>query len=658
MKNKIANILVIFSLVVFVGCKTTETVTFEEELIKNEELSEEEKNSLNNELALILEKKGFEDLSLEDLTYIKELLENGAEFNNEVIEEYLLNNLFIFAAGEGEIGLVELLISMEIDINANLYLPDYPEMYLNALIAASFEGHTDIVILLIEAGAELDSISSFGITAISEAAREGHIEVVELLIDADADISITSGYTTPLMNAISEGHLEIVELFIDEGIDINAQIENGTAALFWAVLDENVEIVELLLNVGANVNIETARSIYSWPTGTTPIDVALSYENIIIIQLLLENSTLEGSSIILDNAFFKAADSGNFEIVEMCLNRGTDVNSQNDDEVTALMYAAYKGYIEITELLIDAGANVNIQDDKGWTAFMFAVDENHTEIIELLINKDVDVNMQNYKGWTALMKAADRGYTEIVKLLINVGADVNTQGSMGETALIAAANEGYLEITELLINAGKNINFQDYYGFTALMAAVWEGQTETVELLIEADANVNLQTNVTYSDEEVYLPSGSTALYIAYDEGYYNIAHILIEAGAIWFELEELLFESVKAGDIEETERLIGIWSVDVDAILQSPKIKAQLEAVPELEEMVIEMFSIMTIEFTAEEIIVEAMGESESMPYTVFSSTVDSVVIELEGKTDTINIISDTKIEMVIGGDIFTLIK
>ncbi len=105
-------------------------------------------------------------------------------------------------------------------------------------------------------------------------------------------------------------------------------------------------------------------------------------------------------------------------------------------------------------------------------------------------------------------------------------------------------------------------------------------------------------------------------------------------------------------------DKIIGEWNVDIDSLLQTPEIKAQLEAMPELEEMMTQMFKAMVLEITATEIRVEALGESEVMPYTVVSSTADSIEISIDGETETIKVISDSQIEITIEGQTLVLKK
>ena len=96
---------------------------------------------------------------------------------------------------------------------------------------------------------------------------------------------------------------------------------------------------------------------------------------------------------------------------------------------TTLMSASLEGHLEVTKLLIEEGVDVNAQDNEGWTALMYASGAGlkdrkdvNPEVVPLLIKAGADVNAQDNKGYTALKWASREGHTDIVKLLKEAGA--------------------------------------------------------------------------------------------------------------------------------------------------------------------------------------------------------------------------------------------
>ena len=100
--------------------------------------------------------------------------------------------------------------------------------------------------------------------------------------------------------------------------------------------------------------------------------------------------------------------------------------------------AARHGHKEIVELLIEKGTDVNVRDSSGKSTLHDAVLEGHKEIVKLLITKGADLNAESGYYGTSLHVAASIGHKEIVELLIANGADVNVKDGFGRTPLDTA----------------------------------------------------------------------------------------------------------------------------------------------------------------------------------------------------------------------------
>ena len=122
----------------------------------------------------------------------------------------------------------------------------------NALTIASNNGYTEIVKLLLNKGAD---VNSGGGECLQAASSMGHIEIVNVLLDKGADVNSQGGrYGNALQAASSMGHIEIVKLLLDKGADVNSLDGGYDNALQVASLMGHIEIVKLLLDKGADVN--------------------------------------------------------------------------------------------------------------------------------------------------------------------------------------------------------------------------------------------------------------------------------------------------------------------------------------------------------------------------------------------------------------------
>ncbi len=89
-------------------------------------------------------------------------------------------------------------------------------------------GRTEIVRMLIDAGAKLNVQSNIGYTPLHRAAINGQVEIARLLIDAGAyvDVQDKSGYT-PLHRATEYREIEIARMLIDAGARKDIPNEDG-----------------------------------------------------------------------------------------------------------------------------------------------------------------------------------------------------------------------------------------------------------------------------------------------------------------------------------------------------------------------------------------------------------------------------------------------
>ena len=142
---------------------------------------------------------------------------------------------------------------------------------------AALRGHTEIVKILIKAGAQVDIPEQRGLTPIIGAIYFGHKEIAELLIAGGADINrkLPDG-RVPLFFAIMRGHKELTELLIAKGASLKATDKMGNSPLILAAMNGHMPIVELLLDKGVDINAANSR-------GTTPLSAAAreGYKNIV-----------------------------------------------------------------------------------------------------------------------------------------------------------------------------------------------------------------------------------------------------------------------------------------------------------------------------------------------------------------------------------------
>jgi len=119
------------------------------------------------------------------------------------------------------------------------------------LVRESENGNTEIVKVLLEAGADVHAMDD---AALRVAKEKGHTETVKALIEAQADVSARAGQkklNDELLSASSDGDEDAVTQLLKNGADVHASQD---WALRAASAGGHSEIVKALLKAGADVH--------------------------------------------------------------------------------------------------------------------------------------------------------------------------------------------------------------------------------------------------------------------------------------------------------------------------------------------------------------------------------------------------------------------
>jgi hypothetical protein len=146
-----------------------------------------------------------------DLAEVRKLLDAGVSANAREIVEGEGRSAVYHAAGVGATDVVKLLIAKGANVNEAIGGRPTP------LMAAAVNGHVDVVVALLDAGANIDAREmQTGATALTDAARNGHLEVVRILVKHGADVTATlKDGNTALSWAKSRGFPQIADILMD-----------------------------------------------------------------------------------------------------------------------------------------------------------------------------------------------------------------------------------------------------------------------------------------------------------------------------------------------------------------------------------------------------------------------------------------------------------
>ncbi|KAL6431696.1 hypothetical protein ACFW04_007321 [Cataglyphis niger] len=110
--------------------------------------------------------------------------------------------------------------------------------------------------------------------------------------------------------------------------------------------------------------------------------------------------------MVFERGLWKAALDGDIERVERLLDRGHDPRQEDTSGYTPLHFAARHGHFEVCELLLNHGANVNaITPSIKATPLHRAATQGHVKTVETLLRHGANANLKDIDGKTALHRA-------------------------------------------------------------------------------------------------------------------------------------------------------------------------------------------------------------------------------------------------------------
>jgi ankyrin repeat protein len=153
-------------------------------------------------------------------------------------------------------------------------------LQVTPLHVAASAGHSDILSLLIEHGADMSGRCYDGGTPLHRASQKGRLEAGQVLLNRGADIDDQDLFKyTALMYAAMFGHAEFARMLLERGAMIDPRGYLGMTPLHCAAANGRTEVVRLLLERGADPHVRDEN-------GETPSELGSRMGHHEIVELL------------------------------------------------------------------------------------------------------------------------------------------------------------------------------------------------------------------------------------------------------------------------------------------------------------------------------------------------------------------------------------
>lgn len=420
------------------------------------------------------------DKGKEIVSHNEPLFPHAAAFQKllqtERYKKIALEAVLVNASAEGDLDTVKALAEMAVAYDAIQSLESFLPVHF-----AARNGHLPVVDHLLTLGFSVNAVDESGRTPLHYAAESGSVELMNFLIgkDADEEVRDRDGQTPGDIAVELHGHVR-EDLIDDQNAAqatcpcsssssdwlTQADVPEEFVAILQAVLggkqcirklnnlllrrsqkDTHVDFIPVLVKLGANLEAGNSK-------GKTPLFIACQRGAVAAAERLLDlgaqvNTTVCNGATPLHAACER---KGNAGLVKVLVERGADIEAQDNIGWTPLHYASESGRADSAELLLTLGANRDAVAHDFMTPLQTAAYYGRFDVAKRLLDAGADIGAVDIHGWNALHHACRKGRVEIAKLLVSRGVDKNALEQSRATPGMVAAMHGHIEVTESLDN--------------------------------------------------------------------------------------------------------------------------------------------------------------------------------------------------------------
>ena len=190
---------------------------------------------------------------------------------------------------------------------------------------------------------------------------------------------------------------------------VNGNTEQGISFLQFAVYCRNNFAVDLLKQKKSHIDLYEAASIGDLDRVKSQIENQ---------PRLINSFAADGFTPLGLSCFF-----GHIDVAKYLIEKGADTSQASDNplKVAPIHSACTISNYEIAELLVLNGADVNVREQADYAPLHIASISGQTKLAKLLIENGAEINAKMTNGKTPLLLAEEKSFSETADLIQKLG---------------------------------------------------------------------------------------------------------------------------------------------------------------------------------------------------------------------------------------------
>ena len=256
---------------------------------------------------------------------------------------------------------------------------------------------------------------------------QGYAETAAILLEVGAEVNtVDAAGWTPLMHAAFCGWETVLHLLLDYRADHSFQNLEGQTALDLAIEARQPITAVVLRDHGAAIHDgnDNLRGQVQWISETARMLYSAIHEE--VEQSARDTREIPGCTFDLRRRYRADTRSmprlqatGRYHAVELLLDSGAQIEAESMAGRTALMHAVDAGFINTARLLIRRGARPGRRSSADWSALSLASSREDVEMVRMLIEETSETDLADLDYDAALIWSKRGDRPDITSLLEN-----------------------------------------------------------------------------------------------------------------------------------------------------------------------------------------------------------------------------------------------